>query len=93
MFFKTLLILLSILFLLLYLYSRQKAAESDASHPKAPRKRYPRWKWPKTDERINRMLAESIARAHEGTGRPYLGFHLPGGKADERTCILGMLLS
>lgn len=65
MFFKTLLILLSLLLLLLYLYSRQKAAEGDASRPKAPRKKYPRWKGPKTDERINRMLAESIALMKE----------------------------
>ena len=65
MFAKTLLILLSLLLLLLYLYSRQKAAEGDASRPKAPRKKYPRWKGPKTDERINRMLAESIALMKE----------------------------
>ena len=60
MFLKTLLILLSLLLLLLYLFSRQRAEESDTLRPMAPRKKYPRWKGPKTDERINRMLAESI---------------------------------
>ncbi len=64
-FFKTLLLLLSLLLLLLYLFSKQLEKESETLRQKTPRKKYPRWKGPKTDERINRMLAESIALMKE----------------------------
>ena len=63
MFLKTLLILILLLFVLSVSLSesRQRAEKSNMPHPKTSRKKYPRWKGPKTDERINRMLAESIA--------------------------------
>lgn len=65
MFAKTHLLLLLLILLLLYLYSKQRAEDSDISRQKTPRKKYPRWKGPKTDERISRMLAESIALMKE----------------------------
>lgn len=65
MFTKTLILLLFLLLLLLYLFSRQRAEESNMPYPRGQRKKYPRWKGPKTDERINRMLAESIVLLKE----------------------------
>ena len=62
MFLKTLLILILLLFVLSVSLSesRQRAEENDIPLPKKPRKKYLRWNGPKTDERINRLLAESI---------------------------------
>ena len=62
MFLKTLLILLLLLLVLWTLLSssRRGIEESEMPHPRGARKKYLRWKGPKTDERINRLLAESI---------------------------------
>lgn len=66
MFLKTLLTLLLLLLVLLAALSKSWQREESSKHlPKMPRKKYPRWKGPKTDERINRMLAESIALMKE----------------------------
>lgn len=66
MFLKTLLTLLLLFLVLLAALSKSwQREESSKPLPKKPRKKYPRWKGPKTDERINRMLAESIALMKE----------------------------